>query len=314
MILPQTDLEGARQLAEQIRQTVAGNRIRLKSNGRYLGNITLSIGCAEYHPQRAAERSDPARRRGALPGQAPGSQPGGRGAARAPAAASAAGLSLAGLPGGVGASARRGRRGGQAPERAGRRGAPTAWRSQPAQASAGSGGQLMNACTASQPQRRRQASCSCRSTPSATTRRPSSRASATIARDHRAALRRRPGTLLVQLARQLERVEHAELQAAQRGRAAAVAVEREPHAQLLQRGERRAAGVGVAEQQLLGELDLEAARRRARRRAGRRRAARPDRSRRAAGATAAAAPDGPARGPDRASGAPGGRRPRTASR
>ncbi len=47
VILPQTDLEGARLLAEQVRKTIAGNRIRLKSNGQQLGNITLSIGCAE---------------------------------------------------------------------------------------------------------------------------------------------------------------------------------------------------------------------------------------------------------------------------
>lgn len=50
VILPQTDLEGARKLAEQIRKTVAGNRIRLKSSGQHLGNITLSIGCAQYDP------------------------------------------------------------------------------------------------------------------------------------------------------------------------------------------------------------------------------------------------------------------------
>jgi diguanylate cyclase len=49
VLLPRTGIEGAAQLAEQIRQMVAGNRIRLKSSGHYLGNITLSIGCAEYH-------------------------------------------------------------------------------------------------------------------------------------------------------------------------------------------------------------------------------------------------------------------------
>jgi len=49
VLLPRTGIEGAAKLAEQIRQMVAGNRIRLKSNGHYLGNITLSIGCAEYH-------------------------------------------------------------------------------------------------------------------------------------------------------------------------------------------------------------------------------------------------------------------------
>ena len=49
VLLPRTGIEGAAKLAEQIRQMVAGNRIRLKSNGHYLGNITLSIGCAEHH-------------------------------------------------------------------------------------------------------------------------------------------------------------------------------------------------------------------------------------------------------------------------
>jgi diguanylate cyclase len=53
VLLPRTALEGAAKLAEQIRQMVAGNRIRLKSSGHFLGNITLSIGCAEYHPDEA---------------------------------------------------------------------------------------------------------------------------------------------------------------------------------------------------------------------------------------------------------------------
>jgi diguanylate cyclase len=48
VILPQTALEGARTLAEQIRCSVATHRIRFKSTGRHLGSITLSIGCAQY--------------------------------------------------------------------------------------------------------------------------------------------------------------------------------------------------------------------------------------------------------------------------
>jgi diguanylate cyclase len=48
VILPQTDLDGARQLAEQIRKTVASNRIRLRSSRRQLGTITLSVGCAQF--------------------------------------------------------------------------------------------------------------------------------------------------------------------------------------------------------------------------------------------------------------------------
>jgi diguanylate cyclase len=53
VILPQTELEGARKLAEQVRKTVANNRIRLKSNHQELGNITLSIGCAQFDPGEA---------------------------------------------------------------------------------------------------------------------------------------------------------------------------------------------------------------------------------------------------------------------
>jgi diguanylate cyclase len=53
VLLPQTDLDGARHLAEHIRHTVAGNRIRLKADGRHLGTITLSLGCAECRPQEA---------------------------------------------------------------------------------------------------------------------------------------------------------------------------------------------------------------------------------------------------------------------
>jgi diguanylate cyclase len=53
VILPQTELEGARQLAEQVRKTVANNRIRLKSNHQQLGAITLSVGCAQFDPREA---------------------------------------------------------------------------------------------------------------------------------------------------------------------------------------------------------------------------------------------------------------------
>ena len=50
IILPQTDIIGATSLAEQLRTTVAGNRIRLKISGQNLGGITMSIGCAQYRP------------------------------------------------------------------------------------------------------------------------------------------------------------------------------------------------------------------------------------------------------------------------
>lgn len=50
VILPETELEGARNVAEQIRKTVAKNRVRLKSSGQDLGAITLSIGCSQFQP------------------------------------------------------------------------------------------------------------------------------------------------------------------------------------------------------------------------------------------------------------------------
>ena len=64
IILPQTDIAGAGSLAEQLRATVAGNRIRLKLSGRNLGRITMSIGCAQHEPgeapQSLVERTDQA--------------------------------------------------------------------------------------------------------------------------------------------------------------------------------------------------------------------------------------------------------------
>ena len=46
IILPRTDLSGAVAVAEQIRTNVAGKQIILKSSGKSLGQITLSIGAA----------------------------------------------------------------------------------------------------------------------------------------------------------------------------------------------------------------------------------------------------------------------------
>jgi diguanylate cyclase len=54
LILPQTGLEGARQLAEQICRTVATHRVKLKASGRDLGRVTLSIGCAQHRWGEAA--------------------------------------------------------------------------------------------------------------------------------------------------------------------------------------------------------------------------------------------------------------------
>ena len=50
VILPQTDLAGAGRVGDQIRQSIANKRIRLKSSGQTLGAITLSIGATQYCP------------------------------------------------------------------------------------------------------------------------------------------------------------------------------------------------------------------------------------------------------------------------
>ncbi|MDX1539865.1 MAG: GGDEF domain-containing protein [Geminicoccaceae bacterium] len=64
VILPKTALEGAMRIAEQIRTTVSESKFRLKSSGRTLGQITMSIGCAEYSGSeslaRLIERADQA--------------------------------------------------------------------------------------------------------------------------------------------------------------------------------------------------------------------------------------------------------------
>lgn len=50
VILPRTSLQGAMTVGNQIRETVARNRIRIKSSGQDLGKITLSGGCAQCLP------------------------------------------------------------------------------------------------------------------------------------------------------------------------------------------------------------------------------------------------------------------------
>lgn len=55
VILPATDLVGAATVAEQIRATVAGKKITRKRTNETLGQITLSIGAAQWHPSEPAE-------------------------------------------------------------------------------------------------------------------------------------------------------------------------------------------------------------------------------------------------------------------
>jgi diguanylate cyclase len=50
VILPMTDIAGAEKVAEQIRTTISKKKIRMKSSGRDLGSITMSIGATQYIP------------------------------------------------------------------------------------------------------------------------------------------------------------------------------------------------------------------------------------------------------------------------
>jgi diguanylate cyclase len=50
VILPNTTLDAAMTVAEQVRQAVASKRMRKKQSGDDLGNITVSIGVAQYKP------------------------------------------------------------------------------------------------------------------------------------------------------------------------------------------------------------------------------------------------------------------------
>jgi diguanylate cyclase len=50
VILPVTDLAGAKKVGEQIRSSIAQKKIRLKSSGQELGGITMSIGATSYTP------------------------------------------------------------------------------------------------------------------------------------------------------------------------------------------------------------------------------------------------------------------------
>lgn len=50
VILPQTSIQDAKTVCEQIRNTVSSKRIRNRSTGEEMGNITLSLGIALYRP------------------------------------------------------------------------------------------------------------------------------------------------------------------------------------------------------------------------------------------------------------------------
>ena len=50
VILPETELEGAEKLSDQIREAISKKRIRMKNSGEVLGSITMSIGAARLIP------------------------------------------------------------------------------------------------------------------------------------------------------------------------------------------------------------------------------------------------------------------------
>ena len=56
VILPNTDLQDAQAVAEQIRLTVAGQKIVRKASRQTLGSVTLSIGVALYRPEESDEQ------------------------------------------------------------------------------------------------------------------------------------------------------------------------------------------------------------------------------------------------------------------
>jgi diguanylate cyclase len=54
ILLPETPLEGAAGLAETLRATIAGGRVKRHDSGETVGNITVSIGVADYRAGEAA--------------------------------------------------------------------------------------------------------------------------------------------------------------------------------------------------------------------------------------------------------------------
>lgn len=64
ILLPQTDLQGARIVAQQVRTAISSKPIVMKSTGSKLGTITLSFGVARLHggetPENLVKRADEA--------------------------------------------------------------------------------------------------------------------------------------------------------------------------------------------------------------------------------------------------------------
>jgi diguanylate cyclase len=54
VILPETSLANARHVADQLREVVKNKRLTIKSTGKDLGRVTLSLGVALHRPGEAA--------------------------------------------------------------------------------------------------------------------------------------------------------------------------------------------------------------------------------------------------------------------
>ncbi|MBI1195919.1 MAG: diguanylate cyclase [Gammaproteobacteria bacterium] len=64
ILLPDTELEGAVSLAENIRKTIGASRIMLAGTNQVIGRITISCGVAQFkegeHPEDVIARADAA--------------------------------------------------------------------------------------------------------------------------------------------------------------------------------------------------------------------------------------------------------------
>ncbi|PWE17288.1 GGDEF domain-containing protein [Marinicauda salina] len=55
VVLPKTEIEEARQIAEKVRSTVESKRLLRKSTSEDLGHITVSLGVSQHHPGESVE-------------------------------------------------------------------------------------------------------------------------------------------------------------------------------------------------------------------------------------------------------------------
>ena len=55
ILLPRTNIHGAKQVGHEIRARVASKKVVRKATGEKLGAITISLGIAQYHPGETCE-------------------------------------------------------------------------------------------------------------------------------------------------------------------------------------------------------------------------------------------------------------------